>query len=78
MKSKFIIFSSITYALKAKSELEKNKIWCTVEKIKGQTLQNGCIYAIKVKSNKIAQSVRIIKNADIAIIDIIDDQNKAL
>ncbi len=72
MKSKLIVVNSITQALKAKSELENNKIPCKIEKTKPQINSHSCAYAIKVSAKKSLNAVRIIRNSGIEVVDIID------
>lgn len=50
MDCEFLIVSSITYALKAKSELESHGIVCKVEKIKNVAALGGCGYGIRVRT----------------------------
>lgn len=72
MKNKLIIVGSVTYALQAKSELEKNKINCKIQKTAKYSTTHGCAYGLKVNSKNSLEAMRIIRNLNIEIIDFVD------
>lgn len=78
MDCKFLIVSSITYALKAKSELENNSIECRIEKIKNIAALKGCGYGIRINRRDVQMSVRLLKSLHIRVIDVIDCENDAI
>lgn len=76
MDCEFIIVSSITYALKAKSELENRGITSKVEKIKNVAALKGCGYGVKVTGGNSATAKRILNLSGIKIIDTLDCEAK--
>ncbi len=72
MDCEFLIVSSITYALKAKSELESHGIVCKVEKIKNVASLGGCGYGIKVSHNDSSRARRYMSLAGIRVITTMD------
>ena len=72
MGCEFIIVSSVTYALKGKSELENRGIPSKVEKLKNVASLGGCGYGIKVSKNISDQAKRYLSLSGIKIIDVID------
>ena len=76
MNCEFLIVSSITYALKAKSELEGHGIVCKVEKIKNVAALGGCGYVIRVSSDTAALARRYMNLAGIRVITSMDCEAK--
>ena len=76
MNCEFLIVSSITYALKAKSELEGHGIVCKVEKIKNVAALGGCGYGIRVSSDTAALARRYMNRAGIRVITSMDCEAK--
>ena len=76
MNCEFLIVSSITYALKAKSELEGHGIVCKVEKIKNVAALGGCGYGIRVNSDVSALARRYMSLAGIRVITSMDCEAK--
>lgn len=69
MNCKFLVVSSITYALKGKSELERNNIPCKIEKLDDIALQKGCGYGIRINAGDTGMSARLLRRAGIRVID---------
>ena len=72
MKCKYLIVSSITYAMKAKGVLEKNGIFCKIEKIKNIQSLKGCGFGLKVASDLSVSALRYVNFAGINVLDVID------
>lgn len=72
MDCKYLIVSSITYAMKAKEELKSRGIHCKIEKIKNIPKLNGCGYGVKVSDYDSSIAIRYLNISGIRIIDIID------
>lgn len=72
MDCEFIIVSSITYALKAKNELQSRGIPSKVEKIKNVVALKGCGYGVKVSKSFSATAKRVLNITGIKIIDTLD------
>lgn len=72
----FLIVSSITYALKAKSELESHGIACKVEKIKNVAALGGCGYGIKVSKDHAAMARRYMNIIGIRIVETSDCEDR--
>ncbi len=76
MDCEFLIVSSITYALKAKSELESHGIVCKVEKIKNVASLGGCGYGVKVSHDDSPRARRYMSLAGIRVITTMDCEAK--
>ena len=72
MDCKFIIVGSVTFAMKARGELESRGIACKIEKIKKVKALNGCGYGLKVRKSDVSSAVRYLSLARIKIIETID------
>ena len=76
MDCEFLIVSSITYAMKAKAELESRGIACKVEKIKNVASLGGCGYGVKVSRGLSTAARRFLSIAGIKVIDTVDCEAK--
>lgn len=76
MDCEFLIVSSITYAMKAKAELESRGIACKVEKIKNVAALGGCGYGVKVSKGLSNAAKRFLTIAGIKVIDTVDCEAK--
>ncbi len=76
MDCEFLIVSSITYAMKAKAELENRGIACKVEKIKNVAALGGCGYGVKVSRGLSTAARRFLTIAGIKVIDTVDCEAK--
>ena len=76
MNCEFLIVSSITYALKAKSELEGHGIVCKVEKIKNVAALGGCGYGLRVNADASALARRYLSLSGIRVITTVDCEAK--
>lgn len=74
MDTKYLIFSSVTYALRAMTLLKRHGLDARLEKIKNISSLGGCGYALAVKSGIIDTAVAIISGEGLRIIDILDNK----
>ena len=72
MNTKYLIFSSVTYALRSMTLLKRYGIYSRLEKIKNIAALGGCGYALAVYDSFIDSAVGIISGEGIRIIDILD------
>lgn len=72
MNCKFIVVSSITYAMKGKSKLEEFGIFSKIEKIKKVAKLNGCGYGLKVNDADVTMASRILSADGIKVIDTVE------
>ena len=72
MNCKFVVVSSITYAMKGKSKLQEFGISSKIEKIKKVAKLGGCGYGLKIKEADLTMTTRILSTDGIKIIDIVD------
>ena len=72
MNEKFLVVSSVTLAIRAKSEFDKFGIRCKIEKIKDYKVGGGCAFGIRVLESDIKVCVKILKNIHIKPVGIID------
>lgn len=71
MSRQFIMVSSITYAMKAKSLLRDNGIYVDIIKTSKYSSQGGCSYSLVLYKN-FDKAVEILKENDIDILDFTD------
>lgn len=69
MPRQFIMVSSITYAMKAKSLLRDNNIYADIIKTSKYSSQGGCSYSL-VLYKKFDRAVEILKENDIDILGV--------
>ncbi|MBQ7400364.1 MAG: DUF3343 domain-containing protein [Clostridia bacterium] len=74
MDTKYLIFSSVTYALRAMTLLKRRGFDARLEKIKNISALGGCGYALAVKYNILDTAVEIINGEGLRIIDILDNK----
>ncbi len=72
MDTKYLIFSSVTYALRAMSLLKSKGLYSRLEKIKNISSLGGCGYALAVNVSNFEMAVSLIQDEGIRIIDILD------
>ena len=72
MNTKYLIFSSITYALRSMTLLKKYGISSRLEKIKNISALGGCGYALAIDAFLLDYATRAITGEGIRIIDILD------
>jgi len=72
MTYNILIFSSITYALKAQGIFENNGIRSKLEKLKKEHSLNGCGYGLKIRNQDVIKAKNAVESNGIRIIDIID------
>lgn len=72
MTYNILIFSSITYALKAQGIFDKNGIRSKLEKLKKEQSLNGCGYGLKIRNQDVIKAKNEVESNGIRIIDIID------
>jgi hypothetical protein len=68
MSGQYVIVSSITYAYKGKSALERKGIKVSIEKAPKEISDCGCHYAIKILNSPLNVAVDILNNAKVKII----------
>lgn len=72
MNTKYFVFSSVTFALRAMSLLKRHGISSRLEKIKNISALGGCGYALAVDNRFFDTAVPLIQNEGIRIVDILD------
>ena len=72
MNTKYLIFSSVTYALRSMTLLKRYGIGSRLEKIKNISALGGCGYALAVDGLFLDSAVSIISREGIRIIDVLD------
>lgn len=72
MDTKYLIFSSVTYALRAMSLLESKGLNSRLEKIKNISSIGGCGYSLAVDIRFLDTAIKIIQSQGIRIVDILD------
>lgn len=72
MNTKYLIFSSVTYALRSMTLLKRYGIYSRLEKIKNISALGGCGYALAVDASALDYAVGVISAEGIRIIDILD------
>ena len=73
MNYNILIFSSVTYALKAQGILSREGIGTRLEKLKKEQSLKGCGYGLRVDKRFMDESVRVLKREKIKIVDILTD-----
>ena len=76
MDTKYLVFSSVTYALRALSLLSQNSVYARLEKVKNLRAVGGCGYALAVKNADFDTASDIVISNGIRIIDVLDDKNE--
>lgn len=71
MAYNILIFSSVTYALKAQSIFDKEGIKAKLEKLKKDRTLNGCGYGLKIKNSDVLNAQSIMSRERIKIIEIL-------
>ncbi len=71
MAYNIIIFSSVTYALKAQGAFEREGIRSKLEKLKKNQALHGCGYGLKVMNSDLLRARNIAERERIKIIDIL-------
>ena len=72
MNTKYLIFSSVTYALRSMTLLKRYGIYSRLEKITNVSAIGGCGYALAVNGDTLDAAVSIITGEGIRVIDILD------
>ena len=65
MNTIIITVSSVTYALKAKKLLERERIKATLIKNDSSTNQKGCTYGVRIDASYLYDAVAILKSKGI-------------
>lgn len=71
MDCDYLIVSSITYAMKAKGELDKNGIYSKVEKVKNVPSLGGCGFGVRVRKANSGYAQRILAVSGIRVLEVI-------
>lgn len=74
MAYNILIFSSITYALKAQGIFDKEGIKSKLEKLKKERTLNGCGYGLKIKNSDVIRAKNAVERERIKIIEILDSK----
>ncbi|MBQ6846532.1 MAG: DUF3343 domain-containing protein [Oscillospiraceae bacterium] len=74
MNTKYLIFSSVTYALRSMTLLKRFGLHSRLEKIKSIQALGGCGYALAVDTSILDSAVSIITGEGIRIVDILDSR----
>lgn len=72
MNTKYLIFSSVTYALRSMTLLKRHGISSRLEKVKNIKAIGGCGYALAVDTSVLDFAVSVITGEGTRIIDILD------
>lgn len=72
MDTKYLVFSSVTYALRAMTLLKRHGFSSRLEKIKNISALGGCGYVLAVNQGILDAAVSIISGEGIRVIDILD------
>lgn len=71
MKSVFLIFSSVTFAFKAKNTLEEAGLRGKVEKLKDVSVASGCGYGVRIDAQNKNEALKILRRYNIKVIDVV-------
>lgn len=74
MNTKYLIFSSVTYALRSMTLLKRHGFYSRLEKIKNISALGGCGYALAVDGNLLNSVTAIITGEGIRIVDVLDSK----
>ena len=72
MNTKYLIFSSVTYALRSMTLLKRYEIASRLEKIKNIKALGGCGYGLALDESVLDFALSVITKEGIRIIDILD------
>lgn len=72
MNEKFLVVSSVTLAIRGKSELDKYGIKSKIEKIRDYRTGNGCAFGIRVFSGDVRVCMKILRSIQIRPLRITD------
>ena len=74
MNTKYLVFSSVTFALRSMTLLKRYGIDSRLEKIKDISSLGGCGYALALKKDIVDNALYLINNEGIRVIDILDNK----
>ena len=74
MDTKYLIFTSVTFALRALTMLKNAGINARLERIKNIASLGGCGYGVAVSQNDVEYALTIIQNGDVRVIDIMENK----
>lgn len=74
----YLVFSSVTYALKAMSALKKAGIGTRLQKIKSIPSLGGCGYAVAVSSSLKDNALFVLEHNGLKIIEILESKDGVL
>lgn len=72
MDTKYLIFTSVTYALRAMTLLKRHGIFSRLEKIKNISALGGCGYGLAIDGVFLEKALEITQNEGIRVLDILD------
>lgn len=76
MNYNILIFSSVTYALKAQGVLSREGINTRLEKLRKEQSLKGCGYGLRIDKRFLKESVRLLKDEKIKIVDTIPYESR--
>lgn len=62
-----LVCSSITYAQRAKKQLNNKGIYATITKTTSEASLDGCHNAVSIKKDDLARAVKILNEVDLSI-----------
>lgn len=74
MDTKYLIFTSVTFALRALSILKNNGFNARLERIKNIASLGGCGYGVAIDAGILDFAMLLIANEGIKVIDIIENK----
>ena len=72
MNTKYLVFSSVTYALRSMTLLKRYGFYSRLEKIKNISALGGCGYALAIDGTLTDTVIDIITKEGIRVIDVLD------
>ena len=76
MNYKYMVFSSVTFSLRAMSELQKAGISSRLEKIKNIPSLGGCGYALAVNENFFDTALSVVTSCGISVIEVMTSNER--
>lgn len=67
MKHYFITFRSITFAQRAEQLLSRSGVWCTLQRTPRWMEEQGCGYALRIRTKDIRQAGEQLRQAKVPL-----------
>ena len=74
MDTKYLIFTSVTFALRALNVMKNAGLSARLERIKNIATLGGCGYGVAISQGNLEYALVLIANEGIKVIDVIDDK----